>query len=72
MEKTQPKPQRKNTGIKHTGDEQKLWHTAQVFRLPDDHTLKDLNNTFYDYIWNNTKTRINKRQLQQPRKEGGL
>ena len=50
----------------------KLWHTAQVLRLPDDHTLKDLNNTIYDYIWNNAKTRINKKQLQQPTKEARL
>ena len=50
----------------------KIWHTAQVIPLPEQETLSKLNSTLQDYLWDNKKTKINRKQLQQTTKDGGL
>jgi hypothetical protein len=50
----------------------KLVHVLQVLPLPDKKFVDVVNKLMRDFIWNNGKSRISLKQLQQDYKEGGL
>ena len=50
----------------------KICRITQTISFPEQETITKLNSTLQDYLWDNKKTKINRKQLQQTTKDGGL